>query len=101
MLTSMRKLSKTWVFKGLMGLLVVSFGIWGIGDMFKGNQAQREVARVGGEKITVQALQLEFQKKSPVVIGFQEVNQVAMVKALEGYVHGLTPDLVYFYNVTK
>lgn len=48
-----------------------------------------------------EALQLEFQKKSPVVIGFQEVNQVAMVKALAGYVHGLTPDLVYFYNVTK
>ncbi len=46
-------------------------------------------------------LQLSFQKNSPVVIGFQEVNQIAMVKSLAGYVHGLTPDLVYFYNVTK
>lgn len=62
MLATMRKLSKTWVFKGLMTLLVVSFSIWGIGDMFRGHPEKREVARVGGEKIIVQSLQIEFQK---------------------------------------
>lgn len=65
MLASMRKLSKTWLFKGLMALLVISFGIWGIGDMFKGNPGLREVATVGKDKITVQMLQFEFQKMLP------------------------------------
>lgn len=65
MLGSMRKLSHTWPFKALMALLVISFGIWGVADMFKGNPAQRAVAKVGREKITVQAVQMEFQKNLP------------------------------------
>ncbi|GBU09573.1 ABC-type dipeptide transport system periplasmic component [Gammaproteobacteria bacterium] len=48
-----------------------------------------------------QTLQQDFQKSSPIVIGFQEVNQVAMAKSVTGYIHGLTPDMVYFYDVTK
>lgn len=65
MLQSMRNLSKTWVFKGLMSLLVISFGIWGVGDMFRTHPGQREVARVGSEKILVQELQLHFQLSLP------------------------------------
>lgn len=65
MLQTLRNLSKSWAFKGLMALLVVSFGIWGIGDMFRGNPMKRVVAKVGNVKITVQALEHEFQKSLP------------------------------------
>lgn len=65
MLQSMRELAKSWVFKSLMALLVVSFGIWGIGDMFKGNPAQRTVGQVGDIKIPVQQLEFRFQMEMP------------------------------------
>ena len=65
MLSAMRHFSKSWVVKGLLVLLVVSFAIWGIGDMFRGNPAQREVATVGDKVITVQELELLFQRSLP------------------------------------
>ncbi len=65
MLSTMRNLSKSWAVKGLLVLLVVSFAIWGIGDMFRGNPAQREVATVGDEVITVQELEFLFQRSLP------------------------------------
>ncbi|MDD2326071.1 MAG: peptidyl-prolyl cis-trans isomerase [Alphaproteobacteria bacterium] len=65
MLQIMRELAKSWIFKSLMGLLVVSFGIWGIGDMFRTNPAQRTVATVGSQKIPVHALEFRFQAELP------------------------------------
>ncbi len=65
MLQSLRDLSKTWLFKGLMTLLVVSFGIWGVGDMFRTHPGQREIARIGKKKIAVQDLELQFQLSLP------------------------------------
>lgn len=65
MLQNLRDLSKHWIFKGLMAFLVLSFGIWGIGDMFRGNPQQRAVANVGKVAITVQELEHEFQKDLP------------------------------------
>ncbi len=61
MLQSMREMAKSWVFKSLMILLVVSFAIWGIGDMFRGNPNQREVARIGRVSVQAQALEQRFQ----------------------------------------
>lgn len=65
MLQSMRDLSKSWIAKGLMLLLIVSFGIWGIGDMFRGNPMQREVAKIGGTVIAYHDLEREFQRALP------------------------------------
>lgn len=62
MLQTMRHLAQSWLFKGLMMILVVSFGIWGIGDIFRGNPQQRTVASVDGEKISVEALKRSFDK---------------------------------------
>ncbi|HUY68515.1 MAG TPA: SurA N-terminal domain-containing protein [Alphaproteobacteria bacterium] len=62
MLQSMRQLAQTWVVKGLMMFLVLSFGIWGIGDMFRGNPLERTVASVGSIDIDVQALDHEFEQ---------------------------------------
>lgn len=62
MMQSMRNLAHTPVVKGLMILLVVSFALWGIGDMFRGNPLERSVAKVGGVSITVKALSQQFDQ---------------------------------------
>lgn len=52
MLQSLRKGAGSWVAKGLMLLLVLSFGLWGVGDYVLGGGANRNVATVGDIKIT-------------------------------------------------
>lgn len=49
MLNLLRRGVKSWVVKGLLGLLVLSFAVWGIGDMTAGSS--RSVARVGEREI--------------------------------------------------
>ncbi len=62
MLQSMRQLAQSWVVKGLMGFLIVSFAIWGIGDIFRGNALRKAAATVGDTEITVQDLNFLFDK---------------------------------------
>lgn len=62
MLQSMRNIAHTPVVKGLMLLLAVSFALWGIGDIFRGNPLERSVAKVGKKSITVQQLNREFEQ---------------------------------------
>ncbi len=45
----------------VMGLTIVSFGVWGVGDMLRGFTATN-VATVGGAKITSQDYRYEFQR---------------------------------------
>ncbi|MDX3971989.1 MAG: SurA N-terminal domain-containing protein [Bradyrhizobium sp.] len=56
MLRGMRKASSNWLGKIIMavvmGVLIVSFGIWGIADIFKGF-GQSTVAKVGSTEISV------------------------------------------------
>ncbi len=61
MLQSMREMAHSWVFKGLMLLLIISFGIWGVGDMFRGNMLHRTVATAGKIDISVNDLNHAFQ----------------------------------------
>src|SRR5690349_21243479 len=55
MLRGLRKASSNWIGKSIMfavvAFLVVSFGIWGIGDIFRGN-TRSAVAKIGGTEIT-------------------------------------------------
>ena len=55
MLRGMRKASSNWLGKivmaVVMGVLIVSFGVWGIADIFKGF-GQSTLARVGGTEIS-------------------------------------------------
>lgn len=46
-------------------------------------------------------LQKSVQADSPIIIMFQEQNQVALGKGVKGYIQGSTPDLVRYHNVTK
>lgn len=51
MMDSMRNAAKSWVAKLLIGLLAVSFGVWGIADVFRAG-SNTALATVGGQEIT-------------------------------------------------
>ncbi|MCA3645651.1 MAG: SurA N-terminal domain-containing protein [Methylobacterium sp.] len=63
MMTAIRSAASNWlgrvVLTVVMGLLIVSFAIWGIGDIFRGGST-RNVATVGKEVITAEAYRNAF-----------------------------------------
>lgn len=63
MLNQMRRLAGSYVAKLLLLLLILSFGVWGIGDMVRGNGANEAVATVGSEKITVMEYRRSLQRE--------------------------------------
>jgi peptidyl-prolyl cis-trans isomerase D len=52
MLQSIRNQASSFVVKILFGALIVSFGVWGIGDIFRGRGTDTTVASVGGKEIS-------------------------------------------------
>ncbi|WP_018698359.1 peptidylprolyl isomerase [Amorphus coralli] len=61
MLTQMRRGAGTWVAKLFIALLVVSFGIWGIADIFRGFGVN-QLAKVGDTEITAVEFQRDYQR---------------------------------------
>lgn len=62
MLTAMRNRAKGFTAKIIMALLIVSFAVWGIGDMLVSRPEQAEVARIGKVTISRLALEREMQR---------------------------------------
>ncbi|MBS0245399.1 MAG: peptidyl-prolyl cis-trans isomerase [Proteobacteria bacterium] len=66
MLRGIHKASSTWVGKAIMGIvmgfLILSFAIWGIGDIFRGFGAN-SVAKVGGSEITLDQFRQYYTDK--------------------------------------
>ncbi len=64
MLEGLRVASQNWIGRAIMalvmGVIVVSFAIWGVGDVFRGFTAQR-LARVGAGEVTVEQFRNAFQ----------------------------------------
>jgi len=60
MLQEMRKYAKSTVASVFLGVLALSFGVWGIADIFHGT-ADTTVATVGAAKIPLDAYQREYQ----------------------------------------
>jgi peptidyl-prolyl cis-trans isomerase D len=58
MLTSIRSKSTGLIAKILFGLLIVAFALWGIGDIFRNDPAQKPVATIGSIKYS----QNEFRR---------------------------------------
>ena len=71
MLTALRRLASTWVAKAFFMLLVLSFGIWGIGDTVRNLGRDTALARVDGQAIEMDeaqsALRREMQRLSRTV----------------------------------
>ena len=63
MLDTLRKTASGWIGMGLMGLLVVSFAVWGIADIFRG-YGSSAVATVGGQEITTASYQREIANET-------------------------------------
>src|SRR5215510_2243144 len=66
MLRGLRKASSNWLGKVVMaavvGFLVISFAIWGIGDIFRGF-GRSTVAKVGGTEISVEQFRLFYNER--------------------------------------
>lgn len=60
MLQTMRKAARSWVAGILIGLLVISFAVWGINDVFRG-RTQTAVAVVDGQEIGPDTFQQAFR----------------------------------------
>ena len=50
MLESMRKHTQGWIAKVILGTIILSFALWGVGDYFTGNQVET-IAEIDGEAI--------------------------------------------------
>ena len=61
MLQAIRSRAGSVVVKGLFALLILTFGIWGIGDIFRNRPTDTAVAAVGGQSIDAEALQTALQ----------------------------------------
>lgn len=55
MLQTLREHAGGWFAKLLFAILVASFALWGVGDVFRSYTSMRPVATVGGEKISQEA----------------------------------------------
>ena len=51
MLNSIKKYTKTFLFKVLVGIIILPFLFWGMGDVFSGG-SQNVVAKIESEKIS-------------------------------------------------
>ena len=61
MMDSLRNAAKSWVAKLLIGLLAVSFGVWGIADVFRG-YSRGALASVGGVDISGEEFSRAFSR---------------------------------------
>src|SRR5260221_3814998 len=62
MMESLRNAAKNWVAKVLLGLLAVSFGVWGIQDVFRGYHAAA-LATVGDVEISSNEFDRAFNRQ--------------------------------------
>ncbi len=62
MLESLRKSTSGLVAKVFIGLIAISFAIWGVGDMFRGANP-RDLARVGDTTIDVEVFRQLYQER--------------------------------------
>lgn len=68
MLTALRRLAGTWVARVLFVVLIFSFAIWGVGDVWRNAFRDTAVVRVGGEAIELEEAQVAARR---------EINRVA------------------------
>ncbi len=66
MLNALRKGVGSWVAKIFLGVLILSFGVWGIGDIFRGGK-QAVLATIGGTKITNSELNAAYRREVQII----------------------------------
>lgn len=93
MLQAIRERAGSVIVKVLFGLLILSFGIWGIGDIFRRGGGEITVAEVGGRKISVdqlrQAYNAELDRLRQAFGGAIDANQAKALGLLDQTVENL------------
>src|SRR4030088_3688226 len=96
MLRGLRKSSSTWLGKAVMsavvGFLVISFAIWGIGDIFRGF-GRSTVAKIGRTEITVEQFRnlyndrlQQYSRQAGRPIGPEQARQLGLDRVLVGQI---------------
>src|SRR5919204_5172548 len=62
MLQAIRSKAGSFIVKLLFGLLILTFAIWGIGDIFRSRSSDTTVATVGGRAIRADELQTALRR---------------------------------------
>lgn len=70
MLDFLRRSATSIVVKAMLGLLIASFAVWGIGDIFRAKTGGESVATVGDAEISTPRFRNEFQRE------LQRVSQI-------------------------
>ena len=67
MLRGMRKASASWLGKGIMGavvgFLILAFGVWGIGDIFRG-YGRSTFAKIGNTEISIEQFRQAYNDRT-------------------------------------
>jgi peptidyl-prolyl cis-trans isomerase D len=63
MLQAIRSKAGSFVVKGLFGLLILIFGVWGIGDIFRSHPTDTVIATVGDQSIRAEELQTAVRRE--------------------------------------
>src|SRR5262245_21545324 len=88
MLTALRSKASSWVVKILLGMLVISFAIWGVNDFLRqAGEKERAVATVGGEEVLGSELRTRLNsiignisRQSGVAIDAEQAKQYGLDK---------------------
>ncbi|MBP9752544.1 MAG: SurA N-terminal domain-containing protein [Proteobacteria bacterium] len=89
MIQNLRQYSDNWFFKGLLGLIVLCFVFFGVGDLIRNIIYDRPIAKVGKHTVSMEeldrALKIEVQriqsiKKAPV--SMEELNKLGFVEKI-------------------
>jgi len=63
MLAALRNSLNSWIVKGLFVLLIASFAVWGIGDIFRSRALDQAAATVGSSRITLAEAQEAYRRE--------------------------------------
>lgn len=102
MLQALRRQASSWIVKILFAFLILSFGLWGINDIFLGER-DPTVATVSGHKITFnqlnEGLRQEVTRFAPLFGGDLDRNQAKQLGLIDQALDKLV-DRAVFANVT-
>lgn len=102
MLQSLREHASSWIVKILFGFLILSFGLWGINDIFMGER-DPTVAKVGSTKITFNqlndAVRQQMARFQPIFGGTLDRDQAKQLGLIDQALDALV-DRAAFANVS-
>ncbi|MDA0664779.1 MAG: peptidyl-prolyl cis-trans isomerase [Proteobacteria bacterium] len=99
MLEALRQGVQSWYFKGLLIILISSFAVWGVGDIFRGGPTGGSVITVGGRDIDPSELYNSFRLRLSQIsrrlgndISIEQAQQLGLV---DQTVEALTTEALY------